>query len=746
MLEALGVRPFAQTQATLSDELRAAAASTYFGGRAEVRLRRCVREVMLCDFLSMYPTVSALMGNWRFIIAETLESEDATADVAALLERVTLADLQRPDFWPSLAVLVKVSPDADILPVRATYREAGEGSAASPTIGLNHVTSETPLWFTLADCIASKLLTGRAPHVVEAVAFTPGPPQDGLKTVPLLGDRTRLIDPGSEDLFKAVIEERVAVKQRRAAATSAHEREALGLREQSLKIIANATGYGIYAEVNLEEGPNWRTVEVLPADGPAFTCERKAVETPGRFNHPLIATFITGAARLMLAILERLVTDRGLGWAFCDTDSMAIAKPDAMERDTFDATVREIVGWFDALNPYRFGGSILKIEDVNFAQDDPSRREALSVFAVSAKRYALFNQAADGAPILRKASGHGLGHLLAPYTERGADHPVPEPVTPLSKLGVDLWQHDVWWLIVDAALRGDPLCPQLERLPGVDAPAAHRFGVTTPELARWVRAHNRRAGGYAQGIKPFGFLIGFSGKRPELVEHEVSGGRRTPLSRLPAPIAPFDRDPMRAALNAFDRETGEPVPNSALKTYREALCAYHLHPEDKFENGDYLDTGETRRRHVRVRALRYIGKEANQLGRDDSRRDDLEAMVDYGTRPQDLSPLREQMRQLAEGWSWAGAAKAMGLTVDRFKTLAFSERRLSNAEASRLASQLAKAEAQRAAADEAQRADIANLRERVERDGLRQTARSMGVDPSYLRRRIKGGKGGGRVR
>ena len=35
----------------------------------------------------------------------------------------------------------------------------------------------------------------------------------------------------------------------------------------------------------------------------------------------------------MLAITERLVLDNGLDWAFCDTDSMAIAKPADMDEE-----------------------------------------------------------------------------------------------------------------------------------------------------------------------------------------------------------------------------------------------------------------------------------------------------------------------------------------------------------------------------------------------------------------------------
>lgn len=737
MLGQLGVRPFAETKATLTDRLRAAAASTYYGGRAEVRLRRAVREVVLCDFLSMYPTVSALMGNWGFIIAETLEHEDATAEIAAFLERVTLEDVQRPEFWPGLAVLVRVTPEADILPVRATYRPAGDGFTASPTIGLNHLTSDKPFWFTLADCIASKLLTGRAPKVLEAAAFRPGAPQAGLKTLPLLGDPDRLINPVDEDLFKAVIEERARVKAQLKQAADAQERDAFSLREQALKILANATGYGIYAEVIAEDGPNKRRVDVIPANEPAFVQEMKTVEKPGRYNHPLLATFITGAARLMLATLERLVTDRGLQWAFCDTDSMAIARPEGMAREVFTARVAEIVAWFEALNPYGFGGSILKVEDVNFSLDDPQRREPLFVFAVSAKRYALFNIGQDGAALLRKASGHGLGHLLAPYREHGPAHPVPAPVAGLAKLGVDLWQHDVWWLIVDAARRGDPLAPGYDRLPGFDAPAAHRFSVTTPEVAKWVRAHNKRMGSYAAGIKPFGFLIAFTGKRPASVEAEPRTGKRTQLSRLPKPIAAFDRDPRRAAANAFDRETGKPVPVEALQTYHEALQAYHLHPEDKFENADYLDTGETRRRHVTPDTIRHIGKEANQLDRDASRRDDLETVIDYGLSPQAATDLREALNAFATQTSWRSAAKALDVPIDRLKTVALTQCAVSSSEVSVLNAKLEKAIAQHEVHQREKVSKLESLAEAVRRNGLKPTARQEGMDPANLRKLLR---------
>jgi hypothetical protein len=125
----------------------------------------------------------------------------------------------------------------------------------------------------------------------------------------------------------------------------------------------------------------------------------------------------TGAARLMLAITERLILDGGLHWAFCDTDSMAIAKPDSVGDAEFIERVENIRQWFTPLNPYSSGGPLLKIEDANYrlARGKTTKDlEPLFCYAISAKRYALFNLDRHSRPIIRKASGHGLGHLRPP--------------------------------------------------------------------------------------------------------------------------------------------------------------------------------------------------------------------------------------------------------------------------------------------------------------------------------------------
>lgn len=145
-----------------------------------------------------------------------------------------------------------------------------------------------------------------------------------------------------------------------------------------------------------------------------------------------------------------------------------------------------------------------------------------------------------------------------------------------------------------------------------------RYGATSPALLRWMKRFNDRKP-YSDQVKPFGFLVAFQAKGQAFeqgvgvtVEGERERGRPR-KSRIAKPIAPFERDPEIAVSKAFDRETGEPVPASALQTYAEALRGYHRSAEDKFENGGPADVGRTERRHLRVVGIRLIGKEANRI-------------------------------------------------------------------------------------------------------------------------------------
>jgi hypothetical protein len=349
-LKEMGIRPFREVQPDFPDAVTGIILSTYYGGRSEVRLRRVQTQVLYCDFLSMYPTVCTLMGLWKFVIAKGVKWEDSKVKTREFVDGVSLKDLQNPSTWAQLRTLVKVKPDSDIFPVRARY----DGEAQ--TIGLNFLSSETPLWYTLADVIASKLLSGRSPEILQAITFEPLEAQDDLRAAAIAGNEKYKIDPVREDFFKRLIDLRAGTKLEMNASAGS-KREALRSQQSALKILANATSYGIFVEVNVADLDFYQKRTCFGPAGFGFPIETDKSEEPGRYFHPLLAALITGAARLTLAISEALIAESGLEWAFCDTDSMAIARPADMDEATFFAKAGALCSWFETLNPYEQKGS-----------------------------------------------------------------------------------------------------------------------------------------------------------------------------------------------------------------------------------------------------------------------------------------------------------------------------------------------------------------------------------------------------
>ncbi len=598
----MGIRPLLACQPDIPREHFGQIMSAYFGGRAEVRIRRVPTQVLYSDFKSMYPTVNALMGLFAFVIADGFTEEETTSETQAVLNAVTLDDLQNPKTWQGLTTLVRLKANDDVLPARTKYAPDKDNL----TIGLNRVTSDQGLWYTLADVLASKLLTGKTPVIDKAISYYPGEMQKGLKPINLFGNANYRIDPFTDDMFTRLVDLRDNAKANNDPL------------QQAIKIIANSTCYGIFVEVNKDSAPKYEPIEVYGPDGLTFGALSKSIEEPGKFFHPLLATLITGAARLMLATAERLAADQGLDWVFCDTDSIAMAKPDAMKRDEFIKRGQRVIDWFEPLNPYQKPGSILDMECENFLPGTDVL-EPLYCYAISAKRYALFNIDKDGKPIIRKASAHGLGHLMEPYGEDDPALGVPLPVVPLSQIGVKRWQYDYWFFLLSAALAGKPNQVPLDYHPALQKCALSRYGATSPALLRWLRHYNDGKP-YAQQVKPFGFLVAPMARTGAFADPSMDDfidptkRGRPPKEHIPKPIAPFERNSDLAVAMAFDRITGEPIKRDQLKTYAEALALFHQSAEDKFENGAPWDIGRTERRHIIVQDVKLIGKEANKVG------------------------------------------------------------------------------------------------------------------------------------
>jgi hypothetical protein len=325
----------------------------------------------------------------------------------------------------------------------------------------------------------------------------------------------------------------------------------------------------------------------------------------------------------MLAITEWLLIDEGLDWAFCDTDSMAFAAPAGADLAEFEMRVRNVCAWFEPLNPYEERGSILEFEDQNFTEDPSGKKrlEPLYCAAISAKRYALFNLDRAGEPIIRKASAHGLGHLLPPYNEERKERE--------HQIGVRLWQEDVWKAIITSLRSQNPMEVRLDWREELNRPSVSQYSAATPDRLDWFKYYNKGKP-YPRQVKPFNFLLEFYAMRPDEMAREGRLLSAEKLGEQPKPIAPYNRDPYTMVPKIRDRVSGEPVEGKWLRTYAETLRGYHRHPETKFLHGDAMDSGPTRRRHILVEAVEDIGKEADKWDEDEPVSADDEFTVSYG--------------------------------------------------------------------------------------------------------------------
>ena len=736
-LEQMGVRPWREVQRDFDPVTLGAIMSSYFGGRAEVHIRRTIVPALYCDFASMYPTVCTLMGLWQFVIAQGVNEKDATADAQTFLDGVQLDDLQDAAVWKKLTTLVQVQPNANIFPVRARYApriRAEHKSGDMPTIGVNYLSADRPLWFTLADCVASKLLTGKAPKVAKAVSFTARPSQPNLRSVRVAGEKEFTVDPYKDDFYKRVIELRRRVKADLKAAerrdANSQETKNLDMNQLALKILANATSYGIFIELNVEDAED----DDPPL--PIFTSQGKRIvepskrEQPGRFYHPLLATLITGAARLMLALTEGLAVEHELNWAFCDTDSMAFADTEKRPFSEFVQNAQEICNWFIPLNPYEPDPkkgvvSILEMEDQNYS---PGKGlEPLFCFAISAKRYALFNLDPHGKPVIRKASAHGLGHCAPPYggEEEGRGD---------RDSGVRPWEEDVWKQIIAAALTDKPSEVDHAYRREMLKPARSRYSATRPGVLNWFKRYNDGRP-YAEQVKPFNFLLTFFPRRQEDVTTDDPTHEWDPKFDQMRPVAPYESDTDKALRRVFDRSSDrlEAVPRKWLRTVADLLRGYHRQPEYKFLGGGWNEEGVLRRRHVFVDTIEDIGKESDGWEEDDARTEDQDTVLIYPSSSFDRERMveriksvgkRELMREGRIAMRTIDAVWAGGdLTDEDLKRMADA--------AERIVSRRGKREGEQAAA-------VAWLKAKRDEIGLTALAKMLRVDAANLGKVIEG--------
>ena len=543
-LHDFGIAPFMKRNAGFDRHDIGPFMEALYGGRSGVRIRHANRETIQADFKSQYSAINILMKLQDLLIAEHVEAVrgDRNSEAARFLRGVTLADMRQKDTWLKLRGVALIKPRGDILPVRTVFNDNepdDDGDIArAQQIGLNVITSGPPTWCSFACIVASTLLTGKCPEIIKTIVLVPHGVQSGLKPIAFFGDTNYTVDLYKDDLFQRIIDMRATIDKSDP-------------RNLALKLLASATSYGATIEFIVDEHKDPTGTTVYYSDMDARRVARAAVpsgdggheisgykvERAGTWFSPW-GPLIPAGGRLLLAIAERLAADRGLDYVFCDTDSMAFDRPDNMSRGEFQTKVQEIArpnGWFQALNPFSSDGAFFNLEDVNYSLESiaankaektkPKAFEPLYVLAVSAKRYALANVKPDGGWIIRKASGHGTGHITAPsYDETAlAIHPAaPFEVKPdeTSSLwfGVKgVWDHhdlakcqapklicDLWRIAFEAAGQGRDMrhavVDALKTLPGLEPPQFMQR--TLSSRSDWVNMTISRNGAHSCSSQP----------------------------------------------------------------------------------------------------------------------------------------------------------------------------------------------------------------------------------------------------
>lgn len=555
----MGLKSFLEKNPDFPKEVLGWIMATYYGGRSEVRIRKTPVEVNLIDFLSMYPTMCIIQDLWKFVIAKNVVQFEDTDEVRKFVEKSSLDSFSDPSNWKKLNAICQIVPDNDILPVRCKY-----GNKNTFNIGLNYLTSQEPIWYSLADVIGSKLLTGKTPTILKAIRFEPEGVQPDLNKIEMIGDK--IVDPATDDFFVFLMEYRGEIKRKRDNfPKGSKEYRHWDSVQNVIKIITNSSSYGIFVEINSSKKENSQ-VRVYGNQSESFLNVKDMVELFGQEFNPIVSTLITSASRLVLAITEAILAKHGETYAFCDTDSMAIS-PDMVE---------EVQSYFQHLSPYSFADPLFKLENENFKEGSKDL-EPLWFYGISAKRYVLYNMH-DERPSIRKYSLHGLGHILNPF---------PKAVN-------GDWQESVWQDALDLHLGHMSVSELHEKY--ADHYAVSKIAMTSPNiLSRFKRLNKGKL--YDQQIKPFNFaLLGIK---------TVADGVDV------KPIASFCKDTQAVVYREFiNYDNGRVISGKQFwKSMDSIFFDYLDHEELKFSG----DVGVLGRRSLLVHSMVNIGKESNNL-------------------------------------------------------------------------------------------------------------------------------------
>ncbi|MDD3976277.1 MAG: hypothetical protein PHN22_03910 [Candidatus ainarchaeum sp.] len=456
-LNQLGINPFRENNPDFDKSILGNIMTSYYGGRCECNYRKKPILTDVLDFTSMYPTITILYDIWDFIIAKEIITEDVTLEIKGLLKNIDLEQLKDKKIYKMFNVLVKIKPNNDFLPIRMDYK----GDNKTNNVGLNYLTSNQEVWYSLPDVIASKIYINKVPEIIKAIRFIPKGIQDTLKSSNVVGID---IDPKKDNLIKILVEERQMLKN----TPKDHKDYNLNnSKQKSLKILVNALSYGIFIELNTKVINQEQKIYGLNE----FKSKTNHVEAEGRYFNPVLATIITSGARLFLTIAQTIAEKEGQKHYYMDTDSIFVS-PDISNK---------IINYFNYLNPYELNIPILKKD-----------KENLLFYGICSKRYCLYQLKCNTIDIIDYKL-HGLGHLINPYNSKIAD-----------------WHKEIWQIVIQIYYGSITEGITFEKYSGLYGIA--KLTISTPNVMRRFNLMNKDKE-YLNHIKPFNFVyVGFTTK------------------------------------------------------------------------------------------------------------------------------------------------------------------------------------------------------------------------------------------
>jgi hypothetical protein len=294
-------------------------AETFHGGRCQADAQRFGRPftAVAADVKSCYPLMGHRLDWWRMMTAASVRRRDMTTALRQVSERAATDPSLAldPQLWRRFGVtLVEVQADGERFPVALDDPRRPDGRLEVVPVCSRGRT----LLCAWPDVLAAGVLSGRGPGILSATRYEAVGRQKLRSRVPVL--------PGLA--VDAEVDPVLALIRHRGRAKARGDRVLTG----ELRVVANALVFGLASRTDEE----WVKV------GTKWT----RAERPGPWSCFPIASSVTAGARLLLAVLERMVSDAGGLVGYMDTDSAIIpASPEGGKLTLEDGSTTRELTW-----------------------------------------------------------------------------------------------------------------------------------------------------------------------------------------------------------------------------------------------------------------------------------------------------------------------------------------------------------------------------------------------------------------